>query len=170
MTRIVSYLIIALCAVFLVACASTNKGGTEEVVQEPVDSVFAFIKRTPCYGTCPVYEITVYESGYAVYHAERFLDSLGKFEGWLTRQQIDSIKAYAKQVEYFSLDDVYDDMYVTDVPSTRTRMRFDGKDKSIRNRYKSPRKLASFEKFLDDKLAAVKWKRTAPAPEDKSRD
>jgi hypothetical protein len=39
------------------------------------------LQRTPCYGTCPVYTITLYRTGKADFEATRYLPNLGKFTG-----------------------------------------------------------------------------------------
>jgi Domain of unknown function (DUF6438) len=39
------------------------------------------LERTPCYGSCPVYRVTFFRSGRAIYTAEKYLDNLGEFHG-----------------------------------------------------------------------------------------
>jgi Domain of unknown function (DUF6438) len=45
----------------------------------PYDSIS--LQRTPCYGACPVYTITLYRTGRADFEATRDLPNLGKFAG-----------------------------------------------------------------------------------------
>lgn len=45
----------------------------------PYDSIS--LERTPCFGTCPVYNVTFYRNGHAEYEAVRHLPKLGKFSG-----------------------------------------------------------------------------------------
>jgi hypothetical protein len=45
----------------------------------PYDSIS--LHRTPCYGTCPVYTVTLYRTGKAEFEAISHLPTLGKFTG-----------------------------------------------------------------------------------------
>ncbi len=45
----------------------------------PFDSIS--LRRTPCYGTCPVYEVVFHRDGRAEYHAKQHLPQLGDFLG-----------------------------------------------------------------------------------------
>lgn len=45
----------------------------------PFDSIA--LRRTPCYGNCPVYEVTFYRDGRAEYHAQQHLPQIGHFVG-----------------------------------------------------------------------------------------
>jgi len=45
----------------------------------PFDSIS--LRRTPCYGTCPVYEVVFHRDGRAEYHAQEHLPQLGHFVG-----------------------------------------------------------------------------------------
>lgn len=47
--------------------------------QLPYDRIS--LHRTPCYGTCPVYAITLHRNGKAELEATRHLPALGKFTG-----------------------------------------------------------------------------------------
>ncbi|MCB0397661.1 MAG: hypothetical protein KDD36_13485 [Flavobacteriales bacterium] len=125
---------------------------------EDEDSLFASISRSPCFGRCPEYDLRIYRSGYTIYDAKRFTDTVGVFYTILPREKLDKIKEYANEIGYFEMEDSYDNQYVTDIPGVDTRCHFDGKDKSIHNRYQGPRELSSFEKFLDDQVKDVEWK------------
>lgn len=59
-------------------------GGSSEKIERfranlPYDSIS--LRRTPCYGTCPVYTVTFYRTGKADFEATRHLRTLGKFSG-----------------------------------------------------------------------------------------
>lgn len=137
-----------------------SKGSETTEVKDQVqdgDSVFARLRRGACFGRCPMYEVLIYQSGYATYDAKRFTDTVGFFYAHLPASKLEDIKKYANEVGYFEMEDKYDNEYVTDLPSTETRCHFDGKDKAIVNRYQGPRELRSFEQYIDDVLKDVKW-------------
>jgi len=148
------------------ACKSSKKAnGTDASGKEVTknkkadkDSLYAEIQTSPCYGTCPVYKMSIYKSGFVVLEAKRFLDSLGVFHGWLDDAKMKEIASYAKEIGYFELDSVYNDMNVTDVPSTKTTLNIEGKKKTILSRWEVPRPLRSYEKMLDSYRTTIKWK------------
>ncbi len=54
---------------------NTPSSGKTELAEKPVElsqgNLFATIKRGYCYGTCPVYNLTIYANGVATYNAIR---------------------------------------------------------------------------------------------------
>jgi len=147
---------------------TTEKSTEEKPVEESIhtdtknkrDSLFASIKRTPCYGRCPTYSIKIYRSGYVIYDGIRFVDStmLGKHSTRINKKQIQQIINKAMEVRYFDFEDVYDSP-VTDFPSTYIYLSVDGKNKLIKDRVGGPPELKEFEKFIDRLFEDVKWSR-----------
>ena len=43
------------------------------------------MKRTPCYGECPQYEIIIYESGLIEYNGILFVQNIGCFKSKIDR-------------------------------------------------------------------------------------
>ena len=62
------------------------------------------MKRTPCYGECPQYMISIYESGIVLYNGVRFVQNTGCFQSNLNRQQINYIKFLNEYIFDFSID------------------------------------------------------------------
>ncbi|MFH1321890.1 MAG: DUF6438 domain-containing protein, partial [Bacteroidota bacterium] len=87
--------------------------------EQQKDSLFASIKRTPCYGRCPTYSISIYKSGYVIYEGIRFVDRIGTYSTQISEKEIQKIIAKANETGYFDLNDVYDSP-VTDLPTTIT--------------------------------------------------
>jgi Domain of unknown function (DUF6438) len=59
--------------------------GDSDNTIETISAAFPYesisLRRTECYGSCPVYEIKLYRTGKAELHAEKNLPKLGKFVG-----------------------------------------------------------------------------------------
>ena len=123
---------------------------------ETKDSIYASIRRTPCYGRCPIYEATIYKSGLVIYDGNRFVDKIGKHYSRLTTDQLNEIVAKANEIEYFQMEDKYDSP-VTDFPTTTTVLNASGKSKTISNRVGGPKSLKEYEKFLDELLNSLSW-------------
>lgn len=134
---------------------------------EEVDSLFASIERSPCFGMCPNYALKVYDNGYCTYLGKSNVDHIGSFEGWVDAETLLAIRERAEEIGYFTeLGDEYDDRYVTDIPATVTTLDFGGQHKSIKNRYQGPEELSDFEDYMDELFANVDWKEVS-APEDR---
>ena len=59
--------------------AATEKDLQRFLASLPYDSIS--LERTPCFGKCPVYNVTFYRNGRAEYEAVRHLPKLGKYAG-----------------------------------------------------------------------------------------
>ncbi len=128
---------------------------------EAADSVYASIKRTPCYGRCPIYEVTIYKSGFVAYNGIRFVERLGQHRSRITQDQLKQIAAKAEEIGYFELNNNYDSP-VTDFPTTITVLNVAGKSrKEIKNRVGAPDSLKEYEKFLDELLNGLTWEKVA---------
>lgn len=136
-----------------------------EVQLEPLDvpdSLLFSFERTACYGTCPTFKLRVFNSGFAEFEGIRFVDSVGRFTGWVPEERLTQVKDLAKQIHYFELNESYDNPYITDIPASITIVQFDGRLKRVLNRHEgTPQDLVIFERFLDgivQELGFHHWK------------
>ncbi len=158
-----SLLPIFLLAVFL-SC-KTHKETTsakQEVTEiaatpQPTDSLLASIERTACYGQCPMYKFSIYNSGYAVYEGKRFVEKTGKFETHIPASMLPEIKTKAKEINYFGFKDEYPKK-ASDFPATKTSVVLDGNRKDIMDGSGAPAALKEFEKYLDSIKDSADWK------------
>lgn len=125
------------------------------------DSLLVSLERTACYGTCPTFKFNIYNSGFAEFEGIRFVDSVGRYTGWVPKERLNQVKELANQINYFEMKDQYDNTYITDIPATITIVQFDGRLKRVLNRYEGPADLTIFERFLDgivQELGFHSWK------------
>lgn len=107
MTRL-SYLMLGLVLLASSSCKNRN--------QVP-ETAYIVFEETPCFGTCPIYKMTVHGSGLVTYNGERFSPKLGSFEKQLSAKET---KELFNQVYDFSWSE-FQDKYpasVSDLPST----------------------------------------------------
>ncbi|MEQ8624658.1 MAG: DUF6438 domain-containing protein [Vicingaceae bacterium] len=128
------------------------------------DSVLAQIQRTPCFGRCGIYTLTVYKSGYVRYKGEKWVEKEGIYEARVTPEILDKLIDFAKEINYFELENEYDNKQVTDLPATITSVRNDEGIKTIVNRYNGPNELSEFEKYFDSLFESVNWTRVGDLP------
>ena len=135
-----------------------------DLVEEPndkleyQDSLMIHYQGTSCFGTCPIFVMKVYRSGYATYDGTNFVERMGKFEGWVPPGAIEAVVAKANGIGYFQMKDKYDAM-VSDLPSTITEIAAaDGTIKRVDNRYDGPRALQDLYPILDQVIESTEWK------------
>ncbi len=121
------------------------------------DSLLAYLERTACYGTCPIYKFHIYTSGYAVYEGKRFVEKMGLYETQFPDSILINIKKNAKAINYFGFKDDYPKT-ASDFPSVKTAVVLDGKRKTITNGSGAPSALKGFEKYLDSLKDSADWK------------
>jgi hypothetical protein len=159
-----SLLITIILSSLLIAACATNKKVSEESQINTIfqnvskgDSLFASIYRSPCFGTCPNYTFSIYNSGYAIYEGKRNAIMEGTFTTQLTVAEMKSLVEVANSINYNSLEDEYDNENVTDLPSTITSIVIDGKRKSIKCRLRCPAELRVFQNAFDRLAESKEW-------------
>lgn len=139
--------------------------------QEPIQEkpyLMASIERTPCFGRCPHYKITVFSDGKVLYEGKRFVEKIGTYEGKIGIDKLKQIEARAKDIKYFEFADRYPtgNDHISDLPAAITYFKYQDKEKTITNRHDSPNTLREYEDFLDSILMNIEWK-TISSPNDK---
>lgn len=148
-----------------IAC-STKKNATPVAVNEHLsssikleknDSLFASLERGYCFGKCPVYKVEIYTSGYAVYTGKANTEKIGVYTSKFTKDQLNTLTTIAKEINYMSLNDVYDSP-ITDLPSHTTSIAMDGKRKVVLRRHNYPESIVTFEQQIDQLVEGNEWK------------
>lgn len=129
-----------------------------EKPKELVDSIFLTYQRTPCFGMCPVFNLTILKSGQAIYEGKNFTDRIGFYQSKIDETALQRIMFVADSIGYFSLEENYDNDKVTDLPTTTTSLLKNGSLRKVANRYKAPKSLQVLYKELDAMIESVEWK------------
>ncbi|SDK17526.1 hypothetical protein SAMN05421823_10263 [Catalinimonas alkaloidigena] len=109
------------------------------------------IEKTPCFGRCPTYKASVYEDGTVFYEGRQFVAKEGTYEFQAPAEQVKQWLQEAKQLGYFQLEDEYPTK-ATDLPSTITSVRLDGKTKQITAVENVPPALRAFQTKLHESM------------------
>lgn len=109
------------------------------------------MERTTCFGSCPSYQLIIYDTGIVVYNGKYFVDSMGYFYGYLSLKEIEKIKKKANAIHFFELEDRYPmNTDIVDLPATITILNMNGQAKKIINKnYETPPALIQFENLID---------------------
>lgn len=135
------------------AQASPDGDGT---VAPAEDSVFFSLERTPCFGTCPTYKITILPDGTAYYDGRRFAEREGHFTGHVDAATLAKLKETVVASGFFGMEDKYDQP-VTDLPSLIIRMRADGRNKQVIGRVGTPQAFKDLARNAEKLLGGVVW-------------
>ncbi|MEM1327264.1 MAG: DUF6438 domain-containing protein [Bacteroidota bacterium] len=125
--------------------------------------VVASIKRTACYGKCPVYEAKVFSNGLVLFEGEQNTDKKGLFEAYVLEHQVDRLVAQADSAAFFDLAATYPTSGFTlhDLPNTEIFIKKDESEKTIVNNHNAPKQLRAYEIYFDDFLSALNWRAVA---------
>jgi hypothetical protein len=152
------------------ACAtlqsqSTNAGQASAAEDVPPDTLIT-MERTACFGTCPMYKLSIYGDGRVVFEGEEYVKQKGRIESSITLDKVQKLLKEFKQIKYFDLKSQYTDkdcpQIWTDNPAAITSLRLNGKTKTVNHYYGCQgleilEKLTELEKKIDDTVDVDQW-------------
>lgn len=65
------------------------------------------ISKGPCYGPCPVFKMTIYRGGLAVYEGQKYTEKEGMHTKTLTVDQIDKLQAECQRANLWQYPDAF---------------------------------------------------------------
>jgi hypothetical protein len=108
------------------------------------------LERTGCYGTCPIYSLTISGDGNVVYEGTRFVKTEGIHSFQIPQENVEELVSLFYQKDYFSLNDRYE-VPATDLPTVITSLKVDDKKKTVENYGGSgPERLHEIERKIDE--------------------
>lgn len=123
-------------------------------------SVVIRLERGPCYGSCPVYGVTLYGDGTVRYDGKDHVRIRGSQTAVIAP---DAVKSLVEEIErngFYSLNDAYTQVSVTDAPSAVLYVATDGKKKQVRHYlgdFKAPKILQVLENRVDELAGTGRW-------------
>jgi hypothetical protein len=121
----------------------------------------ASIRKTPCYGQCPVFVLSFYDNGKATYEGKRFTDLQGNFEATLAETFYSRLAEEMRKSRFVDLAPSYPykGVPIPDFPETVTFVNWGGASHEIRNNHDAPKVLRDFEDFLLGYVEILAWKK-----------
>jgi len=126
------------------------------------------LERTPCFGTCPSYKLTIYDDGKVEYEGRDFVKLKRKAEGQITKAQLEELIREFERIDYQNLADDYTlgskncPHGWTDNPTAVTSLNWKDKKKTIRH-YHGCRgsdvldQLTALEDKIDQVVNTKRW-------------
>ena len=124
------------------------------------------LERTACFGSCPVYTISVSPSGEVQYEGRAHVRKLGAASGRVPRERVDALLSELERGGYFTFAERYTSpepscgRYATDSPSVITSVTLGGRTKQITHDYGcggAPGSLVVLERRIDEALNSGQW-------------
>jgi len=129
------------------ACKKRNQ------VPESAQIVF---KKTACFGTCPIYQMTISGNGLATFEGERFTEKIGSYTKQFTKAQTQEIFKDLEGYDWESFEDHYPSQ-VSDLPSVIFEFRFKKTNKRITVRGEHPATLDVLDNMLSQIAESDGW-------------
>ena len=155
-------------AILAAACARPSPPvPSTDAAQVAADSaVHITLERGPCFGTCPVYAVTLEGSGAVLFEGRRFVADTGVSTATVPRADVDSLVKDLVAGGYFEFADQYRagepgcERYATDLPSVTTEVRAGGRTKRIEHDHgcmEAPAALSALESRIDQVAGVARW-------------
>ena len=146
---------LSLMAVFAGGCL-----GNQTPASDNLKEVVITLERTACHGVCPVYEVTIYGDGTVIYEGKEFVKTEGRKEITIGEEKIRQLVSEFEKIDYFSLNDSYVEITITDAPYAITSITINGKTKTIEHYhgdFGAPEKLKELENRIDEIINTAQW-------------
>jgi len=124
------------------------------------------LERTPCLGTCPVYQVAISRSGTVRFVGKHHVTQQGEATAEIPAARVDSLLDELEAGGYFGFADAYVmdspacGQYATDSPTVITSARAGGRTKTIRHDYgcnAAPQDLGRLERMIDEVAGTSRW-------------
>ena len=157
----------ALVAASLGACHSSTPAPVPvPAVGTQAETPVVTLERTPCFGSCPVYRVTISRSGLVHYQGKRFVADSGADSARISADSVAGLLKELQQSGYFEFDERYVSgapacgLYATDLPSAMTSVDDGNRSKHIQHDHgcsDAPKALAGLEKRIDEVAGTSRW-------------
>ena len=150
-------------AVLCLALAACSLAGPASPTPDYSGAIIT-LERTPCFGSCPIYKLTIYGDGRVEYVGTQFVAVAGPRSDTLTAGQVRELFGAFELAGYFKLADEYM-APVTDLPTTITSLTLGGQSKTVSNYggcmidmpNKAPQALCDLETKIDTITNSAQW-------------
>jgi Domain of unknown function (DUF6438) len=141
-------------ALFLAAAGARAESPITKIVLE----------RTACFGTCPVYTLTVLSSGEVEFAGEDHVKVKGTQTGHISAGDFARLVKKIDAIDFFNLRNRYDGRNpdgsgttVTDLPTKRISVTRGGEAKTVEDYFRAPPGLSELETLIDELAKSSKW-------------
>jgi len=132
-------------------------GGTDHGV--PKD-FHVTLQRGACFGTCPIYRVSIASDGTVSYDGQRFVRVTGHRTRKISQKKVRQLYHAFMRADFFALNDAYV-ARVTDLPTYKLSLIAKGRRKTVRDygghRIGMPRSVTDLERLVDETAGTKAW-------------
>ena len=132
-----------------------NKTVSLNNIKEEYENRLLSMRKTPCFGDCPVYELSIDKDGNVTYNGIQYVNEKGKHEFKLSDEQFNKLTKMLNEGDFDSFKDIYDNERITDLPSTF--ITYKGKQIKIRLWNDIPDALINVHEYIEGILLDKKF-------------
>lgn len=140
-----------LCLLLAAGCAKHNLTPPDFKTPERNGAKVFELMRTPCFGKCATYEVTLYQNGMLIFSGKRFTDSIGQFGTYLSQREVKAVRKLFARAKFETMAPKYptDKEAPSDLPSCIVVYHINEQEKTVRDKGGSPPALKELQKALD---------------------
>ncbi len=153
---------------FQVGCAEHIRRLTGEIIRS--NDLVLTMKRGECYGTCPVYEVSIDDAGNVTFNGIKHTKTIGKATSKISSGDIDRLVSELNAVKFYRLSQNYDQNscpdFATDMSTVTISLKLNGLIKTVNHNLGCSTKgdhkpyppgLAELEKMIDETGRTSQW-------------
>jgi len=121
---------------------------------------YVSLERGMCFGTCPVYTVTLFENGSVFFHGERFVKETGNLTDTVNGSGFADILQACNESGFFQMNDEYVNLDMTDMPSAIITVQNGSGIKRVEHYHgdtKAPANLTVLEDLIDETVQITRW-------------
>jgi hypothetical protein len=143
-----------------VVCEGCLEGQTQQ------SSPVVTLKRMPCFGMCPAYQVSVFSDGTVEWYGNNFIGTIGEAKGKLPKQQLEGLIRAILDSGFLSLANAYKGCInaqgqlesMSDLPTTFLTFSQHGVTKTTEDYMCAPDALRALETLVDKVLNTHQWR------------
>lgn len=125
--------------------------------QTSIASPVVTLKRTHCFGTCPVYELSVFADGTVEWNGKQYVGTVGEASAMLSKQQVDDLIQTLAASRFSTFQNSYKSQ-TTDLPTTFLTFTYDGATKTVEDYASGPDELHRLELLVEQMSNSHRWR------------
>ncbi len=146
-----------------VANQNTTTQPRPKVVSTAVESELISMEKGACHGSCPIYQLTIFNNGKCEFNGKRFCKKLGAFTANLSEVELNFLLQKIAQLDMNAYPERIESL-VPDFPSTEITSQSDEGVKSVWWRDGAPGELEEMAVILDKFRQELSWEFDVNAP------
>ena len=123
------------------------------------------LERTPCFGECPVYSVSIDAAGNVTYEGTKFVRVEGRQRDRIPTSRVAALLATAERIGFFDMRGRYRTIEhpdgtvttVTDLPTVFVTITHSGRSKRVEDYIGAPQGLTELERQIDEAARTTRW-------------